>query len=257
MEFIDSHTHLYLKEFEEDRVAVVQRAIKRGIRKMLLPNIDKSFTESMLALCQAFPENCFPMMGLHPTSVKNDYEDQLSHVKAMLSSGKFVAIGEIGIDLYWDKTFFSQQCNAFALQIDLAREYSLPLVIHCRESFAEITTILREKQNTFIYSGVFHSFSGTPDQAMEAIALGFKLGINGVVTFKNSKLGAVIEEIGLEHFLLETDAPYLTPVPHRGKRNESSYLIYTAQKIADIKKITIQEVARVTTQTTTSLFKLN
>jgi TatD DNase family protein len=224
---------------------------------MLLPNIDLTTVKAMLNLCEAFPSHCLPMIGLHPTSVKDDYHEQLSEIETYLENNLFIAIGEVGIDLYWDKTFLDQQLEAFAFQIDLARKYSLPLVIHCRESFAEIIEMIRNKYNGVSYSGVFHSFPGTTEQAKEVIALGFKIGINGVVTFKNSKVKEVVHEIALEHILLETDAPYLTPVPKRGERNESAYLIYIAQQIAEIKKIPITEVARTTTQTSKILFNLD
>ena len=256
MEFIDSHAHLFATEFDEDRSLVVERAIHEGICKMLLPNIDKDTIEPMLELCKAYPDYCFPMIGLHPTSVKEDYKDHLAIIEKYLESHRFVAIGEVGIDLYWDKTHLPQQQEAFVYQIELARKYSLPLVIHSRESFVEIVEILHKLRNGSSYSGVFHSFSGNAAQANEAIELGFKIGINGVVTFKNSTLGEVISNIPLQHLLLETDAPYLTPVPKRGKRNESAYIPYIAAKIAEIKGIAIEEVGKVTTLAAKTLFKL-
>jgi hydrolase, TatD family len=257
MEFIDTHTHLFLSDFEEDCSAVITRAIAAGVSPMLLPNIDKETIAPMLAMCNNFPANCFPMMGLHPTSVKEDYKEQLEIIESELQKHKFVAVGEVGIDLYWDKTFFDQQCEAFAYQIELARKFSLPLVIHCRESFDEILDVLRANKNSSLYSGVFHSFSGNIEQACEVIQMGFKIGINGTITFKNSKLGDVIRELDMEHLLLETDSPFLTPVPKRGQRNESSYIQYVAQKIADVKEVSLEEVARVTTSNAKSLFNLN
>ena len=257
MEFIDTHTHLYATEFDADRQMVVERAIASGVSRLLLPNINSQTIDDMLSLCKTFPEHCLPMMGLHPTSVTEDYRKELATVEACLPNNRFVAIGEIGIDLYWDKTFLEQQLDAFSFQIDLARKFSLPIVIHCRESFEEVIKIIREKFNGDAYSGVFHSFPGTAEQAKQVIEFGFKIGINGVVTFKKSSQREVIEATPLEHIILETDAPYLTPVPFRGKRNESSYLIYIAQYIADIKKVPVTEVAAITTNTSRTLFKLD
>jgi TatD DNase family protein len=257
MELIDTHAHLYLPEFDYDRKLVVEKAISSGVNLMLLPNIDVLSIHGMLELCQTFPDHCRPMIGLHPTSVKEDYREQLTIIENNLHNQKFIAIGEIGIDLYWDKTFLEQQMDALSMQIDLARKFSLPLVIHCRESFDEIIKIIQLKYDGSPYSGVFHSFPGTPEQANRVIEFGFKIGINGVVTFKNSKQKEVVEAIPLEHLILETDAPYLTPVPFRGKRNESSYLCYIAQQIADIKMIPVTEVAECTTKTSSLLFKLD
>lgn len=256
MDFIDTHTHLYLPEFDDDRTLVVERAIHSGINKMLLPNIDSHSITPMLDMCAAFPHLCYPMIGLHPTSVNDDYKTHLGAVDQYLSTHQFIAIGEVGIDLYWDKTYFAQQRDAFAYQVGLARKHSLPLVIHSRDSFDEILEILETLYHETPFLGVFHSFSGNADQAKRVINMGFKIGINGVVTFKNSSLGEAVKEIALEHLLLETDAPYLTPVPYRGKRNESSYIPFIAGKIAEIKGITIEEVAEVTTQTANALFKL-
>jgi TatD DNase family protein len=256
MEFIDTHTHLYATEFDTDRQMVVERAISSGVSYMLLPNINSHTVEDMLRLCKVFPEHCLPMIGLHPTSVNEDYQKELAIVEACLPDKRFIAIGEVGIDLYWDKTFLKQQLDAFSFQIDIARKHSLPLVIHCRESFEEIIKIVREKFNGDAYSGVFHSFPGTAEQAKQVIDFGFKIGINGVVTFKKSGQRELVEATPLEHIILETDAPYLTPVPYRGKRNESSYLTYIAQQIADIKKVSVAEVAKTTTNTARILFKL-
>jgi TatD DNase family protein len=257
MEFIDTHAHLFLPEFDEDRSLVVERAINAGIRTILLPNIDKDTIRAMLELCETYPTNCYPMIGLHPTSVKEDFAVHLAEVEKYLGLNEFVAIGEVGIDLYWDKTYLAQQREAFVYQIDLARKHSLPLVIHSRDSFAEIVEILHQQYNGKPYSGVFHSFSGNLDQAREVVELGFKIGINGVVTFKNSTLGAVVKDISLDDILLETDAPYLTPVPHRGKRNESAYIPYIAGKISEIKGVSVEEVGKMTSQTAKILFKLN
>ena len=257
MDFIDTHAHLFLPEFDEDRFLVIERAINKGVRKMLLPNIDKYSIGSMLELCNTYPDYCYPMIGLHPTSVKDDFNDHLNEVEKYLETHNFVAIGEVGIDLYWDKTYLPQQCEAFIHQIGLAGKHSLPLVIHSRDSFAEIMQILRKQYNGLPYSGIFHSFSGNSEQAREVIELGFHLGINGVVTFKNSSLGEVIKNVGLENIVLETDAPYLTPAPYRGRRNESAYVVHVAEKIAEIKNITLAEVGQVTTRTAKMIFKLS
>jgi TatD DNase family protein len=256
MEFIDTHTHLFAEDFNEDRTQVVERAIQTGVNKMLLPNIDRYTIEPMLALCEAFPNHCFPMIGLHPTSVKEDYKEHIADVEAYLLIHQFCAIGEVGIDLYWDKSFFTQQCEAFIHQIELSRKYELPLVIHSRDSHSEIIEILHQQQNKQLYKGIFHSFTGNPDQANEAIDLGFKIGINGVVTFKNSKLDEVVKNIDLKQIVLETDSPYLTPVPNRGKRNESANLRYIANKIAEIKQTSPEVVGQITTLTANSVFNL-
>lgn len=256
MEFIDTHTHLYLSDFHSDRTKVFENAFAAGVNTMLLPNIDSKTIDQMMFLCEQYPKNCFPMIGLHPTSVKEDYEIEINTVRSNLKTQKFIAMGEIGIDLHWDKSFFDQQCDAFIAQLHMAREYSLPVVIHSRDSFREIIEILKTHQAITPYKGVFHSFSGNLEQANEAISLGFMIGINGVVTFKNSGMSEVIKDIPLINLLLETDSPYLTPVPFRGKRNESSYLIYIARRIAEIKQISIEEVAMSTTNGAKSLFNL-
>jgi TatD DNase family protein len=256
MEFIDTHTHLFAEDFNEDRFQVIERAIEAGIKKMLLPNIDRDTIEPMLELCAAFPVNCFPMIGLHPTSVKEDYKEHLKDVEKYLQSHKFCAIGEVGIDLYWDKSYFAMQSEAFIYQIELSRKHRLPLVIHSRDSHNEIIEILHKQYDKQLYTGVFHSFTGTMDQAKEVIDMGFKIGINGVVTFKNTKLDDVIKNIDLRNIVLETDSPYLTPVPYRGKRNESSYLFNIVNKIADIKQISPDVVGEITTLTANSVFNL-
>ncbi len=249
----DTHTHLYSAEFDIDRKQVVERAIASGVKKFFLPNIDSSSVEGMIALCGQFPENCFSMIGLHPTSVKENYEEELEGVKEWLGKHKFCAIGEIGIDLYWDKTFFTQQQLAFETQIKWAHEFSLPIVIHSRNSFNEIVEVLQKNKNEN-QRGIFHCFSGSKEQAEKAISLGFKLGIGGVLTYKNSGLGQAIAGIDLKHLVLETDSPYLTPVPHRGKRNESGYITLVAQKLAEIKNISVDEVAEITTANAKEVF---
>lgn len=249
----DTHTHLYSAEFEIDRKQVIERAIAAGVKKLFLPNIDSSSIEGMMELCTQFPENCFPMMGLHPTSVKENYEEELAIVKEWLGKYKFCAVGEIGIDLYWDKTFFTQQQLAFETQIKWANEFSLPIVIHSRNSFNEIVEVLQKNKNENPH-GIFHCFSGSKEQAEQAISLGFKLGIGGVLTYKNSGLVQAIADIDLKHLVLETDSPYLTPVPHRGKRNESGYITLVAQKLAEIKNISVDEVAEITTANAKEVF---
>lgn len=256
MNFIDTHSHIYLSDFKDDRTEVISNAIKDGVNKILLPNIDSDSIDAMLGLCKAFPENCYPMMGLHPTSVKENVEDELAIVEKLLRDNSFIAIGEIGIDLYWDKTFLHEQEEAFRFQVALAKKHKLPIVIHSRDSFDELFSLL-DKLNTPDLHGVFHCFTGTEAQAKKIVnEYGFKLGIGGVLTFKNSGLAEQIKNIGLEHFILETDAPYLAPLPHRGKRNQPAYIPLIAQKLADIKGVSIAEIAEITTQNAIELFKL-
>ena len=250
----DTHTHLYLEEFNDDRKEMIERALELDVKAMLLPNIDSSSTDDMMQLCKQFPDNCFPMMGLHPTSVKENYKEELDLVEHWLEKEKFYAIGEIGIDLYWDKTFRKEQEVAFSQQIELAKKYQLPIVIHMRDSFDEVYKIVRKYASPELF-GVFHCFTGTEEQAEKIIELNFLLGIGGVVTFKNSKLDKVVENIDMKHILLETDSPFLTPTPFRGKRNESAYTRLVARKIAEIKNISIEEVAEITTSNSNHLFK--
>jgi len=257
----DTHTHLYSKEFDPDRPALIEKAIAAGVSRFFMPNVDSESIPGMFQVEKAFPNNCFAMMGLHPCSVNAHYQDELKVVEYWLSKRKFVAIGEIGIDLYWDKTFFEQQKDAFRTQIQLAKKYSLPYVIHSRSSFDEVMEIVNEFKNENLPDGrqgikaIFHCFSGNVQQAEQVIAAGdFKLGIGGVVSFKNSGLDKVVEAIDLEHLVLETDAPYLAPVPHRGKRNEPDYLLLVAKKIAEIKNISVEEVAEVTTRNSIDVF---
>ena len=253
MNLIDTHTHLYLPAFDNDREQVIKSALNDGVRKFLLPNIDNSTVLSMLKLTGQFPEACFPMMGLHPTSVKDDYNKELIMVANWLPKKTFCAIGEIGIDLYRDKHFFQEQNRAFRYQIELALEHNLPVVIHSRQSFEVIINVLKEFKDQQL-RGVFHSFTGSLEQAYKAIELGFKLGIGGIVTFKNSGLDKVVEKISLEHIVLETDSPYLAPAPRRGKRNESAYLLYIANKLAEIFSTDIEKVADVTSANAIELF---
>jgi len=252
MHFIDTHTHLYAEEFSQDRETLIRKAINNGITRFYLPNIDSESIDPMLELEKQFPDNCFPMMGLHPCSVKANVEDELTLVKDWLDRRKFAAVGEIGIDLYWDKTFLKEQQHAFRFQITLALQHHLPVVIHCRESFEQIIEVLNEFPE--LPKGIFHCFSGTYDQAKQVLAKGFFLGIGGVLTFKNSGLDKVIENVDLQHLLLETDAPYLAPVPFRGKRNEPSHLLEVVKKLAEIKKVTVEQVGNITTANAKSLF---
>ena len=245
IQFTDTHTHLYSDEFAPDRDLLIEKAILAGITKFYLPNIESSSVEGMLALEKKFPENCFPMMGLHPCSVKSNVNEELEIVKKWLDSRRFAAIGEIGMDLYWDKTYVKEQEKAFRMQIDWALQYNYAIIIHCREAFEPIYEVLKS-YNT-LPKGLFHCFSGTVEQAHKILALGnFKLGIGGVVTFKNSGIDRVVDQLSLEDLVLETDAPYLAPVPYRGKRNEPVYLLEIAKKVAAIKNVDLNEVARVT-----------
>ncbi len=256
MQFIDTHSHLYLPEFDNDRDEVINRAIREGIKKICLPNINIRSVKPMMDLVNKYSGFCFPMIGLHPTSVRKNYRDILKKVQEFLHKENFIAIGEIGIDLYWDNTCKEEQKKAFREQIGLAIDNHLPVVIHIRESFDEVFQILDEFEPDYP-KGIFHSFTGNIDQANRAIAMGFKLGIGGIVTFKNTGLDKVVKNIDPKHIVLETDSPYLAPVPKRGKRNESSYLVYTAQKIAELHNITIEKIAEITTQNAMDLFKLN
>lgn len=252
----DSHAHLYLDAFDADRHEMIRNAVANNVRYMMLPNIDKDSILPMMELVHDFPENCFPMMGLHPTSVGKDYAEQLEIVKDWLKKEKFCAIGEMGIDLYWDKTYFPEQQEAFRIQAGLAMEYDLPLVIHSRNSFDEIFTLLDEVYQPGL-RGVFHCFTGNMQQAEHIINLGFLLGIGGVLTYKNSGLPEVLEKISLDHILLETDAPFLAPVPFRGKRNESAYIPEIAKKLAEVKGVSLEIVAETTTSNAIKLFKIN
>jgi len=255
MIFVDTHTHLYLEDFDADRDQVIADAMTVGVDYFLFPNVDATTTEAMLALCSKYPLHCYPMMGLHPTSVNQDYEEPLLQTKKLLETGKYIAVGEIGMDLYWDKTFVEEQKYVLAEQLRLAVALHLPVVIHSRNSFDEIMVVIQQTALPGL-TGVFHCFSGTVEEAGQVIALGFKIGIGGVLTFKNSGIDKVVQHFGLEHFLLETDSPYLAPVPYRGKRNQSAYIPLIAGKIADIKNVPLQQVAEITTQNAKELFKL-
>ena len=254
MALTDTHTHLFAEEFNSDRSEAVQRAISSGVKFFFLPNIDSSSISAMLELEKQFPENCFAMMGLHPCSVNEKYEEALKIVEDWFSKRKFSAVGEIGMDYHWDKTFVPQQKIAFARQIDLAKKYHVPIVIHQRECFEDLFEIVRSKNDKDL-TGIFHCFTESLEQAKKIISLGgFKMGIGGAVTYKNSKLPDVLKQIDLKHLVLETDSPYLTPVPHRGKRNESAFITFVAQKIAEIKGISVDEVANITTKNAEEIF---
>ncbi|MCK5441507.1 MAG: TatD family hydrolase [Maribacter sp.] len=253
MVLTDTHTHLYSEAFEEDRGEVIQKALDLGIKRFFIPAIDSTYTNSMLELEKRYPEHMFLMMGLHPTHVKKNFRQELDHVEKMLQKRKFYAVGEIGIDLYWDKTFLKEQQKAFRYQIGLAKKYKLPIVIHCRESFDEIFEILESEKDQDLF-GIFHCFTGTLEQAKKAISYNMKLGIGGVATFKNGKIDAFLNDIDLKHIVLETDAPYLAPVPFRGKRNESAYLVKVSEKLADIYNVSSEKIAHITTINSKEVF---
>lgn len=254
MKLIDTHAHLYAKAFNNDRAEMIRRAVERGVTQFYLPNIDSSSIEAMLALEAEYPDRCYPMMGLHPCSVQADtWEAELATVRAWLEKRHFCAVGEIGIDLYWDKSTLPIQEEAFRTQIAWALEYDLPIVIHSRESTEEILAILADIGNDRL-RGIFHCFTGDVEQARRAVDLGFYLGIGGVLTFKNSGLDQTIAQIDLEQLVLETDAPYLAPAPYRGKRNESAYVYQVAEKLAEVKGTSLDEIARVTTANAEKIF---
>ncbi len=256
MTLIDTHTHLYLKQFDRDRDEMLKRAMDAGVSRFYLPNIDSTSIEGMLALSEKYPNNCFPMMGLHPCSVNEEYEKELALVEKYFAEKKypFVGVGEIGIDLYWDKTFLEQQKIAFRRQIELAKKLGLPIVIHTRNSFDVAFGIVNELNDEKL-KGIFHCFSGTKEEAEKIIGLGgFKLGIGGVLTYKNSGLDKAIQDIDLTHMVLETDSPYLTPVPHRGKRNESGYVKLVAEKLAELKGVSIGQIAEITSLNSSEVF---
>jgi TatD DNase family protein len=250
----DTHTHLYSSQFDEDRTSAINSSIEKGISRLFLPNIDSSSIDGMLALEKEFPNNCFAMMGLHPCSVKENYKEELALAEKWLNKRIFCAIGEIGIDLYWDKSTLAIQQDAFRAQINWAKERGLPFVIHCRDAFDEIFEIMDELNDDKM-RGIFHCFTGNLEQANHIINYkDFKLGIGGVVTFKNAGLDKVVEQIDLKHLVLETDSPYLAPIPYRGKRNESSYLIDIAKKVSEIHQIPLEEVAKITTANSEEVF---
>jgi TatD DNase family protein len=253
MIFTDTHTHLYSSQFADDRSEMIQSAIDKGVSRFFIPAIDSTYAQRMFDLEQEYPDNVFLMMGLHPCYVKENYEEELQFVEAQFAKRKFYAVGEIGIDLYWDKTTLEIQKIAFQRQIQLAKKYKLPINIHCREAFDEIFEILELEKSDDLF-GIFHCFSGDLEQAQKAISYGMKLGIGGVVTFKNGKIDQFLNQIDIKNIVLETDAPYLAPAPHRGKRNESAYVVLVAQKLAGIYDCTLEQIAQITTENSKEVF---
>ncbi len=249
----DTHTHLYYETDPLKLDELMRRCLDNQVERLFLPNVDSKSLVQVFSLADRYPENCFPMLGLHPCDVKDNFRDELDHIFSKASKKKVYAIGEIGIDLYWDKSGLLFQQEAFRIQIDMAVQLQLPIVIHCREAFDEIFEIIEDQKSDQL-RGIFHCFTGSPDQAERAIGLGFYLGIGGVLTYKNSGLDKVVKNISLDHLVLETDSPYLTPVPFRGKTNESSYLIHIAQKLADIKQLPLSEIAYITTRNSEKIF---
>lgn len=255
--FIDTHTHLYVDNFDEDRTEVVQRAIDAGVELLLLPNIDVDTIDAMNQLVADFPKNCFPMMGLHPGNVKEDWREQLTVMEEKLNQGNYIAVGEIGMDLYWDKTFIEEQKEAFRIQVNWAKKRDLPIVIHARDAFDEIFEILDEMNDEKL-RGIFHCFTGTKEQADKVMSYGgFLLGIGGVLTYKNAKIDESIKHIPLDKIILETDSPYLTPVPFRGKRNESAYVLHIAEKLSQVFNVSLKEIEEKTTENAKKIFQLN
>ena len=252
---IDTHTHLYSEEFDNDRAAVIARAKAAGVTHCFIPAIDSIYTDRMFVLKNDYPDYVFLMNGLHPCNVKENYKEELAHVENLMPTHHFCAIGEIGIDLYWDKTFLKEQQEAFAWQIQLAKKHKLPIVIHCREAFEEVFEVLESEKGDDLF-GIFHCFTGTEEQAYRAIGYGLHLGIGGVVTFKNGKLDQFLKNIDLQHLVLETDSPYLAPVPYRGKRNESAYIVQVMQKLSDIYALPESEIERITNANATKIFQL-
>jgi len=256
-ELIDTHTHLYLDVFDEDRHSMVARAIEAGVKRMLLPNIDQSSIAGMHALCDAFPQNCFPMMGLHPCDVKEDFLSVLNEMELQFAKRKYVAVGETGIDLYWDKSTLHNQITSFEIQIEWAKRMNLPIVIHARESFNEIFEVL-DRLNDDKLRGVFHCFTGSLEQAHKIMEYGgFLMGLGGVLTYEKSGLAQVAKDIPIESIILETDSPFLTPKPYRGKRNESAYVKFVAEKLAEAKEMPLHDVAAITTANAVAMFRLH
>jgi TatD DNase family protein len=251
--FVDSHSHIYSSDFSLDRDEVITRALEAGVERIVLPNIDSSSIKPLLDLTDTVPGLFFPLLGLHPTSVKEDFRKELLILEYWLGKRKFYGIGEIGIDLFWDKSFLAEQIEAFNTQITWAKDRNFPIVIHVRDSFTEVMEQLRKAYSPQL-RGVFHSFTGNLEQAEQIIELGFKIGINGIITFKNSDLGETIQKIDPSHLLIETDSPWLAPVPHRGKRNECSYVVTVAEKIAEIQGTTIEKIASITSWNAKILF---
>lgn len=251
----DTHTHLYSEAFDEDRHEMIKRAINNKVTRFFIPAIDSTYTDAMLQLEADFPEHILLMMGLHPTHVKDNYKEELNHVETMLAKRKFYAVGEIGIDLYWDKSTLAYQIDAFKHQIKLAKQYKLPIVIHCRDAFDEIFEVLESEKSEDLF-GIFHCFTGNLEQAKKAISYNMKLGIGGVVTFKNGGIDQFINQIDLKHIVLETDSPYLAPKPYRGKRNESAYIIKVLEKLSELYELSEEKIAEITTQNSKDIFNI-
>ena len=255
MQLIDTHTHLYAEAFDEDRDLMIQRALDTGVTDFFIPAIDSTYTDRMLSLEKQYPDQMHLMTGVHPTHIKEHYKEELDHVSSLLNQRNFCAIGEIGMDLYWDKTYVKEQQEAFDLQIQLAKKYELPFVIHCRDAFDEVFEVLDGHDPTDL-RGIFHCFTGTLEQAKRVLAYNLKLGIGGVVTFKNGKLDQFLNQIPLSEIVLETDAPYLAPTPYRGKRNESSYIQEVASKVAAVYRLPIATIAEQTSKNALEIFKI-
>ncbi|MGZ3881160.1 MAG: TatD family hydrolase [Flavisolibacter sp.] len=251
MYFIDTHTHIYLPEFDDDRETMMKKALEANVKTTILPAIDSTTHKVMIDVESTYP-GCYAMMGLHPCSVNQDFQGEIDIIKRYLRERDFIAVGEIGLDFYWDKTFTKQQYDAFRMQIELALEYDLPIVIHSRNATDECIGVVKEYPGV---TGVFHCFSGNDEQARKIIELGFMLGVGGVVTFKNAGLDQVIEKVGMANVVLETDAPYLAPVPYRGKRNEPAYIPLIAEKLASVCKMSLEKIAEITTENARKLFK--
>lgn len=255
LNLVDTHAHLYVEQFDGELDEVMERAKANGVNRILLPNIDSSTTERLWDTVNAYPENCVPMMGIHPCSVGENVGKELKHVEEELATNRYIAVGEIGIDLYWDKTFVKEQISAFETQMEWAKELNLPIAIHCRDSFDEIFESVGKVQDGSL-RGVLHCFTGNQDQAQKTIDLGLHIGLGGVLTFKNSGVDKAVIDVPMDKIILETDSPYLAPTPYRGKRNESSYTKLVAEKLAEVKSITLEEVAVITTQNAERLFNL-
>lgn len=255
LRFVDTHTHLYLPDFDIDRDACLKNALDAGVDRMILPNIDSHSVEALNQLTEASPQNFFPLMGLHPTYVKEDYLNELNCIFTHLESGKYKGVGEIGLDLYWDQKYLKEQTDAFLKQINYAIEKKLPAIIHVRDAFDETFKALESLKAKKI-EGIFHAFTGNLEQAQKAIEMGFLIGIGGIISFKNTHLKEVVRNLDLNHLVLETDSPYLAPVPYRGKRNQSSYLPLVAECIAELKGLRVEEVALVTTKNAERIFQL-
>lgn len=253
MQYIDSHVHIYSKKYDDDRDDVIRRSVENGVGKLYMPNIDEESIDAMLEAELKYPDICIPMMGLHPCDVKKDFEKALYTMEAWIDKREFAGIGETGLDLYWDKTFFEQQKEALRIQIQWAKQKKWPIILHCRESMDETIEIIKEEKTADL-RGIFHCFSGTLVQAKEIIDLGFLLGIGGVATYKNGGLDKILNELGLDHVVLETDGPYLAPVPHRGKRNSPEYIPIIAERVGDLTQSDLEKVSKATLENSIRIF---